>query len=381
MRQETRCWSRSLGACVPPPGRTTVARLGGDEFVVLCRGLDRDALDDLGERVRQAIEAPFEELGRSCNISVSTGIAVAGQSGGLDLIQAADMAMYAATKRGGNRGMMFQQSLFDRAAAQFELDQDLHEALRGDDQFVLQYQPLFSITGATKKLVGFEALVRWRHPRSGWMAPDLFIPQAEKSGLILPLGEWVLTKALSQGQEFFRVCPDMKRYMTVNVSVVQFAEAGFCSGLAAMLQAKDFSPALLCLEVTESMLADSAISSVIADVRKLGVRIAIDDFGTGYSSLSSLRHLPADIIKLDRSFIEGDAGDPVFIGSVIELAHAAGMSVVQEGIETQAQLNNASAAGVDIVQGYLLGIPLFAEAAAELAALPETPIPVVPDDA
>jgi EAL domain-containing protein (putative c-di-GMP-specific phosphodiesterase class I) len=148
-----------------------------------------------------------------------------------------------------------------------------------------------------------------------------------------------------------------------------------------MLQAKDFSPALLCLEVTESMLADSAISSVIADVRKLGVRIAIDDFGTGYSSLSSLRHLPADIIKLDRSFIEGDAGDPVFIGSVIELAHAAGMSVVQEGIETQAQLNNASAAGVDIVQGYLLGIPLFAEAAAELAALPETPIPVVPDDA
>ena len=339
--------ARRLLAAVGP--QNLVARLGGDEFVVLCRGLDRDVLDDLGEQVvRQTIEAPFEILGRSCNISVSIGIAVAGQSGRLDLIQAADMAMYAAKQRGGNRGMMFQQSLFDRAAARFELDQDLREALRGDDQFVLQYQPLFKITGAAKKLVGFEALVRWRHPRSGWMAPGLFIPQAEKSGLILPLGGWVLTKALSEGQEFFRIRPDTKGYITVNVSVVQFAEPGFCRKLAAMLQAEGCSPGLLCLEVTESMLADGAISSVIADIRGLGVRVAIDDFGTGYSSLSSLRHLPADIIKLDRSFIEGDAGDPVFIGSVIELAHAAGMSVVQEGIETQAQLKNALAAGVDM---------------------------------
>jgi diguanylate cyclase (GGDEF)-like protein len=358
-----------------------VARLGGDEFVILCRGLDRDALDDLGERVRQVIEAPFEVLGRSCNISVSTGIAVAGQSGGLDLIQAADMAMYAAKKRGGNRGMMFHLSLFDRAAAQFQLDQDLREALRSDDQFLLQYQPLFKITGAARHLVGFEALVRWRHPRTGWMTPGLFIPQAEKSGLILPLGKWVLTKALGQGREFFRVCPAKQRYMTVNVSIVQFAEPGFCSGLAAMLDAEGFPPALLCLEVTEGMLADDAISAVIADVRKLGVRIAIDDFGTGYSSLSALRRLPADIIKLDRSFIDDDAGDPVFIGSVVELAHAAGMSAVQEGIETPAQLKNAIAAGVDIVQGYLLGIPLFADDAAGLAALPETTIPVVQDNA
>jgi diguanylate cyclase (GGDEF)-like protein len=342
------------------------ARLGGDEFVVMCRGLDPDALARLTERIRQAIEAPFEVFGQSCNISVSIGIAVADRSGAIDLIQAADMAMYAAKKSGGNQGMMFERSLFDHTAMQFELDQDLREALKHNDQFVLQYQPLFHITGSKIRLAGFEALVRWHHPRRGWMAPGLFLPQAEKSGLVMALGKWVMAEALRQGKEFLKAHPDAKLQLAVNVSAVQLAEPGFCSNLAAMLQAEQFPAAALCLEVTESMFADTAASVVLADVRRLGVRVAIDDFGTGYSSLSSLRRLPADMIKLDRSFIEGDAGDPVFVSAVIKLAHAVGMPVVQEGIETQAQFDNALQAGVDMVQGFLLGLPLFADAATEL---------------
>jgi diguanylate cyclase (GGDEF)-like protein len=342
------------------------ARLGGDEFVVMCRGLDPEALAELGERVRQAIEAPFEVFGRSCNISVSVGIAVADRSGGLDLIQAADMAMYAAKKNGGNRAMMFERSLYDHTAAQFELDRDLREALAHSDQFVLQYQPIFDITGGTKKLTGFEALVRWHHPRRGWMAPDLFIPQAEKSGLSIPLGKWVLAEALRQGQEFLQARPDTKLLLAVNVSAVQFAESGFCSDLTTMMQVRRFPPVALCLEVTESMVADAAVLFSLADVRRPGVTVAIDDFGTGYSSLSSLRRLSADMIKLDRSFIEGDAADPAFVRAVIELAHTVGMPVVQEGIETQAQFENALATGADMVQGFLFGVPLFADAAAEL---------------
>lgn len=356
--------ARRLLAAVGP--ENLAARLGGDEFVVMCRGLDPDALGELAERVRQAIEAPFKVFGRSCNISVSIGIAVSDRSGGLDLIHAADLAMYAAKKSGGNQGMMFERSLFNLTAAQFELDHDLREALTHNDQFVLQYQPLFDITGGTKRLVGFEALVRWRHPRRGWMEPGLFVPQVEKSGLILALGTWVLAEALHQGKKFLQARPDAKLQLAVNVSTIQLAEPGFCFNLAAMLQAERFPPAALCLEVTERMLADAAVSTVLADVRGLGVRVAIDDFGIGYSSLSSLRQLPADIIKLDRSFIEGDAVDSVFIGAVIKLAHAVGMPVVQEGIETQAQFKNALAAGADMVQGFLLGVPLFANAAAEL---------------
>ena len=364
--------ARRLLASVGP--EDLVARLGGDEFVVLCRALDRNALVQLGERIRKAIEGPFEVFGKACNISVSIGIAVANQSDGLDLVQAADMAMYAAKKCGGNRGMVFDRSLFDHTAAQFELDQDLREALRDNDQFALQYQPLFRITGGIKRLVGFEALVRWRHPRHGWMGPDLFIPQAEKSRLILPLGEWVLARAVRDAQEFLRARPDVNLWLSVNVSALQLAEPGFCSRLAGMLQAEEFPPTALCLEVTESMLTDVSVSFVIADIRKLGVYVAIDDFGKGYSSLSYLRRLPVDMIKLDRSFIAGDASDVVFVGAVVALAHAAKVPVILEGIETQAQFDLALAAGADMVQGFLFSHPLFAKAAAELVASAETAI-------
>jgi len=349
------------------------ARLGGDEFVILCRGMDRDTVAELGERVRQTIGAPFEVFGRFCHISASIGISFTGQSGGLDLIQAADMAMYIAKRFGGNRAKLFEPSLYDLVARQFDLDHDLRDALSGDDQFTLVYQPLFRIAGGTRQLAGFEALLRWHRPRLGWTAPDLFIPQAEKSGLILPIGDWVLSRALREGRVL--IGKDAGMLLTVNFSALQLAQPGFCADLAELLQAEGFPPEALCLEVTESMFADIAVSLALAEVRKSGVRVAIDDFGMGYSSLSYLRRLPVDIVKLDRSFladVDGEARSADFVGAVIAVAHAVGLSVVVEGIETQAQLDIASAAGADLVQGFLVGQPLSASAAAELAARPAT---------
>jgi diguanylate cyclase (GGDEF)-like protein len=368
--------ARRLLAVVGKAG--LAARLGGDEFVVLCPGLDHDAATRLGEQIRLALEAPFEVLGHPCHIAASIGIAVASRLQGLDLVRAADMAMYAAKQRGGNRAMLFVPELYDRAARQFELDHDLRVAIQSDDQLVLLYQPLFGITGGARTLIGFEALLRWHHPQRGWMSPDALIPLAEKLGLISALGDWVLTTALRQGRTLRQARPEAGLWISVNVSGLQLAQAGFCGSLAAMLQAQNFAPADLCLEVTEGMLTDLALSYVLADLRKLGVRVAIDEFGIGHSSLTQLAQLAVEVVKLDRSFLEnfgGDAQGLGFIGAVISLAHAAGMAVVVDGIETQAQFDAAAAAGADMVQGFLFARPLSAAAATAAAAGPAWPMP------
>jgi diguanylate cyclase (GGDEF)-like protein len=346
-----------------------VARLGGDEFVVFCEGLEPDAIALLTERIRTAIEAPFEIAGRPCHISVSIGIAFADHLANVDLIRAADMAMYAAKQSGGNRGVVFEAVQFDRAARQFELEIDLRQALASGDQFVLLYQPVFGIVSGTTTLVGFEALVRWRHPRSGWMSPALFIPLAEKSGLILPLGDWVLATAVRQARAFRTGHQGLELSMAVNISALQLPQPGFCAHLAKLLEDEGLPPTSLCLEVTESILADEAASCVLDDIRSLGTTVAIDDFGQGYSSLSYLRRLPADTVKLDRTFLEsiqGESPGTEFISAVTTLAHAAGKSVVFEGIETQDQFDIALAAGADMVQGFLFAPALSATAAKEL---------------
>jgi diguanylate cyclase (GGDEF)-like protein/PAS domain S-box-containing protein len=348
-----------------------VARLGGDEFVVLCPGLDRGAIAVLGERVRLAIETPIETTGRPCNVFSSIGIAVADETGGLDLVRAADMAMYAAKQAGGNRAVVYEPSLFDRVSMRFELEQDMREALSRGDEFVLLYQPLFRIGSGTRRLAGFEALVRWQHPRHGWLSPGTFIPLAEKSGLILPLGDWVLATALRHGRAMRDAYPEANLIMNVNVSALQLPQSGYCSGIAGALEAEGYPPAALCLEVVESLLANATAATVLADVRKLGVTVAIDDFGIGYSSLSYLRRLPVDKVKLDRSFLEDMEGDPNgvrFVTAVVALAHAAGKPVVFEGIETMAQFHIALATGADMVQGFFFAPPLSANAAAELVA-------------
>ncbi len=281
------------------------------------------------------------------------------------------MAMYPAKQSGGNRELIFEPALFDHAIMQFELEQDMREALSRGDQFSLLYQPLFRMVDGTRLLEGFEALVRWRHPRQGWMSPALFIPLAEKSGLILPLGDWVLATALRQGLVFRRTHPNANLIMNVNISALQLPQPDFVAGVVGALEAEGFPPAALCLEVTESMLTDSSAAAVLTEVRDYGCKVAIDDFGVGYSSLSYLRRLPVDIVKLDRSFMDDVEGDPRgegFVGAVIALAHAAGKPVVFEGIETQAQVEIATSAGADVMQGFFFAPPLSASSAEALAA-------------
>jgi EAL domain-containing protein (putative c-di-GMP-specific phosphodiesterase class I) len=201
------------------------------------------------------------------------------------------------------------------------------------------------------------------------MSPLLFISLAEKTGLILPLGDWVLVTALSQGRLLREAHPLANLTMNVNVSVLQIPQSGYCLGVADALAAEGYPPAALCLEVVESLLADAAAGTVLADIRALGVQVAIDDFGIGFSSLSYLRRLPVDKVKLDRSFLEDIEGDPrgvEFVRAVIALAHAAGKPVVFEGIETKAQFDVARGTGADLVQGFFFAPPLSANAAMEL---------------
>jgi diguanylate cyclase (GGDEF)-like protein len=349
-----------------------VARLGGDEFVALCQGLQREEISALSERIRLAIEAPFEISGRQCHVSVSFGIAWADELGELDLLRAADMAMYAAKKSGGNQGMVFDQSLYQRASEQFKLENDLREALQRDDQLSLAFQPIFNVV-PNRTVVGFEARLRWQHPRNGWLAPGLFVPLAEKSDLVLTLGAWVLAEAMRQGRKFQQLCPAQELRLSVNISSMHLTHKTFCADLTDMLQSENFPASSLCLEVTEGVLADVAAAHVVANIRTLGVHVALDDFGMGYTSLSHLRRLPVDIVKLDRSFLEpseGDAHRTSFIGAVINLAHAAGLLVIAKGIETPAQLAIVAKASVDNVQGLLLAPPLSAKAAVELLAGP-----------
>jgi diguanylate cyclase (GGDEF)-like protein len=358
--------ARRMQVAAEPGSR--VARLGGDEFVVFCREADRTATGQLAERIRAAVEVPFEIAGRLCYVSISIGIAYRSDVAGIDLVRAADMAMYVAKQCGGNRSVVFEASLYERALRQFELDRDMRHALAVGDEFVLVYQPVFAAAPDGRQLAGFEALLRWRHPRQGWLAPELFIPLAEKSGLIQPLGDWVLTEACRQGRIFRAARPDLMLQMAVNVSAAQLARPGFAADVAAVLRAERFPPDALCLEVTESMVTDVAVSCVLVEVRALGVKVAIDDFGVGYSSLSYLLRLPADVVKLDRSFLEmagGSMRGPDFVCAVVTLAHVAGKVVIVEGIETAAQLEMAIAMGADMLQGFLLARPLSVRAAEE----------------
>jgi EAL domain-containing protein (putative c-di-GMP-specific phosphodiesterase class I) len=281
------------------------------------------------------------------------------------------MAMYDAKRSGGNRLCVFEPALHARMAQRFELEQDLREALAAGDQFALVYQPLFAIASGVPTLVGFEALVRWRHPRKGWTSPDVFIPLAERSRLIHPLGDWVLAAALRQGREMQAARPRLPLRMAVNVSTIQLVKPGFCAALAGALRTAGFPPEALWLEVTETAVADDLVSRVLAEVRELGVQVAIDDFGTGYSSLARLNRLPADLVKLDRSVIEdvdGNLRGADFVGAIVALAHAAGMEVVMEGIETEDQFRLASTVRADLVQGFLFARPLPGTEAAELSA-------------
>jgi diguanylate cyclase (GGDEF)-like protein/PAS domain S-box-containing protein len=354
----------------------TVARFGGDEFVILC---DKLRIDEdvrvVSERVVRALAAPMTVEGREVFISGSIGIVVNDDPYALadDLIRDADSAMYQAKERGRGRFQFFDPALRDRAMARHALEGDLRQALERSE-FQLYYQPLFSLID--KNLVGVEALIRWQHPELGLLDPDDFIPLADERGLITSIGAWVLDEACRQ-LALWTADGGERLTMAVNVSPRELSQPDFVAIVEEVLRKHGVEPSLLCLEMTETALLAGPVEveHVFTALSALGVRLALDDFGTGYSALTHLRHFSVDMLKIDRSFVErlgaGDR-DRKIVGAVAAMAHALGMTIVGEGIESPSQLTDLQRLGCDEGQGFLLARPQSAEAMTALLATSRT---------
>jgi diguanylate cyclase (GGDEF)-like protein/PAS domain S-box-containing protein len=341
-----------------------VARLGGDEFVVLLDGqADANALSAVARKVLAAVSEPLPLAGRSVWVTGSCGIAMYPADGedAQTLLKHADAAMYQAKARGKNNFQFYTAALAAQSALMFAIETDLRLAIeRGE--LVLHYQPKFDI--ASGEMRGVEALVRWQHPQRGLVPPGEFIPIAEDSGLIVPLGRWVLNAACRQlGQ--WRAAGLIVPRCAVNLSARQFASDTLIDDVLESLALSGIAAEILEVEITESVLMsdpDRAYAT-LQRLHALGVHVAIDDFGTGYSSLSYLKRFPAQTLKIDRSFVSGlpdDRDDAAITKAVIALSHSLGMAVVAEGVETKAQLDFLRGLGCDEVQGYLTGRPMLA---------------------
>jgi diguanylate cyclase (GGDEF)-like protein len=348
-----------------------VARLGSDEFGVLSI---RGEAERLATRIRACFGQAFDIAKQTLQMYVSVGVADNALDGTSvsGLLRSAETAMRESKAAGGNRISFFMRDLHDEVSRRLVIEQSLDESLRAHrEQFQLAFQPL--VDAATGGLRSWEVLIRWLHPTLGNVSPGVFIPIAEGCGLIARVGDLVLEEAL---RHLVEVPPsaepaEQEAYVAVNVSPLQLTRPGFAAGIAEMLHARGITPSRLCVEVTEGVFADKNAVAAIGDIRALGVLVAVDDFGIGYSSLSTLQRLPADVVKLDRSFLpEPHADQPSdwsFLTAVVALAHTVGLKVVIEGVETQAQLNAVVSAKVDSIQGYYLARPMASEAAMALS--------------
>jgi diguanylate cyclase (GGDEF)-like protein len=343
------------------------ARFGGDEFVLVCEDVaDAQHAVAVAERLLKALAQPFDVGGSQAFVAGSIGIALTDDpdASPSDLVRDADAAMYNAKEAGGGRWSIFDQVIRDRVVQRQATETALRNAI-DTGELVVHFQPELSVD--TTEIVGVEALVRWERPGVGMVSPAEFIPIAEETGLIVPLGAWVLREACRQARTF----DDGRIIVRVNVSARQLTDPGLTAVVAEALEAGELPPDRLCLEVTESVVMEDAERSIAAleGIRALGVTVALDDFGTGYSSLSYLRRLPIDGLKIDRSFIRGlgqEAEDESIVASVIELARALGVDVVAEGVETREQHDRLRAGGCDTMQGFLFARP---QPAADVAAL------------
>lgn len=355
----------------------TVARLGGDEFVILLEHISH--LDDaiqVVERIQADMKAPFTLMGHTVFTSASLGIALASPhyTRSEDMLRDADNAMYRAKAQGQSSSYaVFNTAMHESAIQLFELETSLRQALERSD-FLLYYQPIVSLT--TRQILGFEALVRWQHPQRGLIAPDIFIPLAEETGLIIPLSQWIFETACQQMAHWCRQIPLARGLkISLNVAAAQFEQPEFPAYLQAMLDRTALPPAHVNLEVTESLLLNNVagVLATLSTLQRQGIEISIDDFGTGYSSLSYLKQFSINALKIDRSFVENidvDHDDVSIVKAIIQMAQSLGMRVIAEGVETEFQTLRLQQLGCDAIQGYWISPPLTADQAAALMHSP-----------
>ncbi|HSE30110.1 MAG TPA: bifunctional diguanylate cyclase/phosphodiesterase [Pyrinomonadaceae bacterium] len=341
----------------------TLARFGGDEFAILLSGIeDTTAAVRVAERIHEELSQPFDLDKNSAFASASVGIALSssGYSRPEDILRDADTAMYRAKENGKARYEMFDSGMHARAVSRLQLEHDLRQAVE-QRQFEIHYQPIVALE--TRRLAGFEALVRWNHPRRGIVSPSDFVPIAEETGLIVPIGQWVLEEACRQVREWQLASPiHHSLSLSVNLSGRQVAQPDLIEQIKAALEESELNPHHLKLEITESVVMDNAeaAAQTFKQLRALGVQLSIDDFGTGYSSLSYLHHFPLNYLKIDRSFVDRMTtdGDNAIVRTITTLARNLGMEVIAEGIETEDQYNHLRILGCEYGQGYLFSPPV-----------------------
>jgi diguanylate cyclase (GGDEF)-like protein len=352
-----------------------LARMGGDEFTVLLWNSNRTEYAlSVAAQIQEALAAPFCVEGQEVHTSASIGV-VMGSADYVtpeDILRDADLAMYRAKSLGKARSEIFDASMLAQATGRLRLENDLRRALR-ENEFVLHYQPIVSLD--TEQIVGFEALVRWQAPGIGLVYPDEFIPAAEETGLIVPLGMLVLRQACLTARawqkEFNR---GSALTVSINLSPRQFSQPNLVANVQTILEETKVDPALIKLELTESstMAAPERALRVLSELKSLGLQLSMDDFGTGYSSLSYLHRFPIDILKIDRSFVSGLIDNPEsrqIVTTILALAEGMSIEVVAEGIETREQSLELKRLGCRFGRGYLFAKPLpFADATAMLHA-------------
>jgi diguanylate cyclase (GGDEF)-like protein len=362
--------SRILSSIVRPGD--TVARLGGDEFAVLMVDVEHPkAAVDFAHRIVSVLRDAPDFEGNQVGLSISVGVAYAESDKTTEeLLSEADSAMYEAKEKGKNRVEVFQSSMRSRMLERLDLTNGFRWAL-GRSEFFLQYQPIVSLSD--NKLRGFEALVRWSHPNLGEVAPLRFIPIAEETGFIVPLGRWVLIEACEQ-LAAWTTGSNSDLTLSVNLSRRQLISSHLADEVRTALAVSGIDPHRLMLEITETVLMEDPerAAQALSELRDMGIRIAVDDFGTGYSSLSHLQRFPLDVLKIDKSFIDPlvnkDPGSSALVTAIIGLAQSLGLDVIAEGIEHQSQLQRLVDLGCDQGQGYLMARPLNREAAESLIA-------------
>jgi diguanylate cyclase (GGDEF)-like protein len=342
----------------------TLTRLGGDEFAILADNISEvNDATNLADRIREQLKAPFNLGGHEVFATASIGIALGTKDRERpeDLLRDADTAMYRAKAQGKERHVVFDQAMHTSVVERLRLETDLRRALERRE-FLVHYQPICALD--TGRIAGFEALLRWEHPERGLISPASFIPVAEETGLILPIGLWVLRAACEQLHVWQSRAPEHAALlMSVNLSGKQIKEPNIVAQIDEVLQETGVAPEHLKLEITESVIMEHPPSAaeVLKQLKGRGIQLSLDDFGTGYSSLSYLHRFPLDVLKVDRSFVnrlDGADADPVIVQTIVTLAHNLGMQDIAEGVASEGQVERLKAMGCQFGQGYYFSRPV-----------------------